>query len=177
MKIILGADHGGWRMKEEIKRWLKNEGHEVLDRGAFEKDDNDDYVDFAVLVAKELEKNSKAKGILFCRNGFGMVIAANRFSWVRCGLGFDKGAVERGRMDDDINCLAIPADYVDLKKVKEMIGVFLKTKFSEEERYKRRLDKLRHLSLQDDFDFFEKIRKSGRQIDGVSYIRKMRDSR
>lgn len=174
MKIILGADHGGWQMKEKVKRWLSGE---VKDMGALEENKNDDYVDFAVLVAKELEKNSESKGILFCRNGFGMVIAANRFSWVRCGLGFDVGAVEKGRMDDDINCLAIPADYVDLKKVKEMIGVFLKTKFSEEERYKRRLDKLRHLSLQDDFDFFEKIRKSGRQIDGVSYIRKMRDSR
>ncbi|MBU1256621.1 RpiB/LacA/LacB family sugar-phosphate isomerase [Patescibacteria group bacterium] len=148
MKIILGADHGGWQVKEDVKKWLARlrQGYgEVKDMGAMEEIQEDDYVDFAVLVAKELEKNSEAKGILFCRNGFGMVIAANRFSWVRCGLGFDKGAVERGRMDDDINCLAIPADYVDLEKVKEMIEVFLKTKFSEEERYKRRLDNLKHL--------------------------------
>jgi ribose 5-phosphate isomerase B len=142
MKIILGADHGGWQMKEEVKGWLVGE---VKDVGAVEETQGDDYVDFAVLAAGELEKDENARGVLFCKNGFGMVIVANRFAGVRCGLAFDKRAVEKGRSDDDINCLAIPSEYVSLEEVKEMIDVFLKTKFSGEERYKRRLDKLKQI--------------------------------
>lgn len=142
MKIILGADHGGWQMKEGVKKWLEEKGHEVVDVGAKEEVQSDDYVDYAALAANELQESDKVKGFLFCRNGFGMVIAANRFSGVRCGLGFDVKAVEKGRTDDDINCLAFPADFVDLEVVKEMIGVFLETELNGDERYKRRLLKL-----------------------------------
>ena len=145
MKIILGADHGGWQMKEEIRMWLTRlrQGYgEGKDMGAIKQNPNDDYVDFAVLVAKELDKDGEAKGLLFCRNGIGMVITANRFGGVRCGVGFNVQAVEKGRSDDDINCLAIPSEYVSLEMVKEMIEVFLKTEFKMEERYERRLLKL-----------------------------------
>jgi ribose 5-phosphate isomerase B len=142
MKIVLGGDHGGWKMKEELKVWLREERHEVIDVGALKENLDDDYVDFAILVAEELKKDEEAWGVLFCRNGFGMVIAANRYKNVRCGFGFDEKAVARGRNDDDINCLAIPADYVSLDQVKEIIKAFLETKFSGEERYQNRLEKL-----------------------------------
>lgn len=142
MKIVLGADHGGWQMKEEVGGWLKNEGHEVVDVGAVEENMGDDYVEFAELAVRELEKDGQIRGILFCRNGFGMVIAANRFKNVRCGFGFNERAVEKGRVDDDTNYLAIPADYVDFLQAKEMIKIFLETKFSGKERYRRRLKKL-----------------------------------
>jgi ribose 5-phosphate isomerase B len=142
MKIVLGADHGGWQMKEDVKEWLGEKGYEVKDVGAKEKVQDDDYIDFAVLAVKELQEADKTKGFLFCRNGFGMVIAANRFGGVRCGLGFDAKAVEKGRMDDDINCLAFPADYVELESVKEMIEIFLETELNEDEKYKGRLSKL-----------------------------------
>ena len=148
MKIMLGADHGGWQMKEDVKGWVEGarlrQGYgEVKDVGAVKEDLNDDYVDFAMEVARELEKDGGVRGVLFCKNGFGMVITANRFGGVRCGVAFDVGAVRRGRTDDDINCLAVPAEYVELDKVKEMIKVFLETKFNGEERYERRLSKLK----------------------------------
>jgi len=149
MKIVLGADHGGWQMKEQVKDWLMDkilkqvqDDSAVVDVGATEKVEGDDYVDYAVEAVREIEKDDENRGVLFCRNGFGMVIAANRFKGVRCGLAFNVEAVRRGRVDDDINCLAIPADYVDLEQVKKMIEVFLKTKFSREERYERRLSRL-----------------------------------
>lgn len=147
MRIVLGADHGGWQVKEDVRNWLITGGYEVIDVGARELQSNDDYVEYAVLLAKELEKDGRARGVLFCRNGFGMVIAANRFKNVRCGLGFDKKAVEKGRLDDDVNCLAIPAEYVKIKKIKKMIEVFLETGFSGKERYKRRLSKLKRLDI------------------------------
>jgi len=142
-RIVLGADHGGFLMKEKLKKWLKKkESLGVFDVGALKMDKKDDFVDYAVLVAGELEENSGAKGILFCRNGFGMVMAANRFLGVRCGLGFNIEVVKKGRNDDDINCLAIPADYINFEKLVKMVEAFLKTKYSGEERFRRRLFKL-----------------------------------
>ncbi|KKW02650.1 MAG: Sugar-phosphate isomerase, RpiB/LacA/LacB family [Candidatus Beckwithbacteria bacterium GW2011_GWC2_49_11] len=145
MKIILGADHGGFELKEEIKKWLAEQNYEVLDVGAERLEPEDDFVDYAVLVAREVASDSETLGILFCRNGYGMMIAANRFPGVRCGEAFDIGAVARGRTDDDINCLSVPADYIKNDNVRKMIEVFLETKFSGEEKYKRRLGKLESL--------------------------------
>lgn len=145
MKVILGADHGGFVLKETIKRWLVEIGIDVEDVGAEELSMGDDYVDHGIQVARELERGEKSRGLLFCRNGFGMMITANRFSRVRCGLAFDVEAVKRGRRDDDINCLAVPADYIGIEKTKQMIKTFLEEPFSEEDRYKRRLDKLEFL--------------------------------
>jgi ribose 5-phosphate isomerase B len=74
-----------------------------------------------------------------------MLIAANRFTGARCGLGVDVEMVRKGRCDDDINCLSIPADYIDLEQAKKLVDVFLAEKFSEEEKYRRRLYKLEML--------------------------------
>lgn len=145
MRIVIGADHGGFTLKEEVKKWLLAQNYEVLDVGAEKLSEDDDFVDYAELVAEEVAGSEDVRGILFCRNGFGMMIAANRFSGVRCGEAFDEAAVKRGRTDDDINCLSVPSDYLKGDEVKKMIEVFLKTEFSGEERYKRRLWKLEML--------------------------------
>ena len=142
MRIFVGADHGGYELKETVKDWYRSWRNEVTDVGAGSLDEEDDFIDYATLVAKEVRKNKEDRGILFCRNGFGMMITANRFAGIRCGLAFDKKAVERGRSDDDINCLAIPVDYLSEDDVKEMIRVFLETQFGGEERFVRRLKKL-----------------------------------
>src|SRR3990167_4816463 len=145
MRIILGSDHGGYELKEEIKRWLVGQKHKVSDVGAEKLEPEDDYVDYAALVAEEVAGNDDARGILFCRNGYGMMIVANRFQGVRCGEAFDIEAVKGGRTDDDINCLSVPSDYIKDGDVKKMIEVFLATEFSKEERYLRRLWKLETL--------------------------------
>ena len=151
MKIILGADHGGFELKEEIKKYLGDKKIKVADVGAEKLDEQDDFVDYAELVASEVSggddsaSSPQVMGILFCRNGFGMMIAANRVPGVRCGLGIDEKMVKAGRNDDDINCLAIPADYLKLDEVKKIVDTYLETKFSGEERFKRRLYKLEML--------------------------------
>lgn len=144
MKIYLGADHGGFKLKEEIKKWLIEKKFKVEDVGAVKLDEEDDFVDYAELVANEVA-GTDDRGILFCRNGFGMTMAANRFTGVRCGIGVDVEMIKKGRSDDDINCLSIPADYIDLEKTKKIIDTFLTERFSEDERYKRRLYKLEML--------------------------------
>ena len=144
MRVILGADHGGFELKEKIKLWLEEEHYEVVDVGAESLAEDDDFVDYAKAAVQEA-RDREDRIVLLCRNGFGMCIAANRFTGVRCGLGFDVEAVRRGRTDDDINCLAIPAEYIDFGLAAEIIKVFLKERFSEEERYKRRINKLDNL--------------------------------
>lgn len=142
MKIYLGADHGGFELKEKVKERLMTEGHEVVDIGAKQKIDEDDYVDYASVVGEELGFEQDAFGILFCRNGVGVSIVANRFPAVRCALGFDVNQIEKARNDDDVNCLAIPADYMDEEKAFAVIDAFLKAKFSGEDKYVRRLEKM-----------------------------------
>lgn len=146
MRVILGADHGGFELKEKIKAWLVEEGYSVEDVGAGSLVPDDDYVDYARMAIKKAGSNGD-KVVLFCRNGFGMSITANRFAGVRCGVAFDEEAVVKGRNDDDINCLSIPADYMDMEKVKRMIDIFLKENFSGIERYSRRIMKLDSIIL------------------------------
>lgn len=141
MHVILGADHGGFKIKEEIKQQLLSEGYEVIDVGATSLVQDDDFVDYAKAAVKEVA-SSNDRIILFCRNGFGMAIAANRFTGIRCGTAFGIEAVAKGRTDDDINCLSVPSDYMDKKMIEEMIKVLLNEKFAGDENYKRRIMKL-----------------------------------
>lgn len=141
MRVILGSDHRGFLLKEKIKQWLLGEDYLVVDVGATSLVPDDDYVDFANAAVKEVTTNDD-RIVLFCRNGFGMTIAANRFVGVRCGLAFNDKAVSKGRTDDDINCLSIPTDYVDDASVKKMIKTFLTQNFTSTDNYKRRINKL-----------------------------------
>ncbi len=131
-------------MKESTKKWLVEEGYTVEDVGSHDLKAEDDYVDFAKEAVRAVT-SSGDRVVLFCRNGFGMVIAANRFAGIRCGLGFEVEAVRKGRIDDDINSLSIPSDYVDEVSVRRMIEIFLKEEFSREDKYKRRIMKLDNL--------------------------------
>jgi ribose 5-phosphate isomerase B len=144
MKVIMGADHGGFEMKEKMKAWLVEEGFLVKDVGAPSLTPGDDFVDYAKAAVQEAT-SSDDRIILFCRNGFGMAIAANRFVGVRCGMAFNEEAVRKGRLDDDINGLSIPADYIDDILAQRMIGVFLKEDFSRKDFYMRRIMKLDNL--------------------------------
>lgn len=141
MKVILGADHGGVEVKEKVKTWLVGKEYEVVDVGATFLTPGDDFVDYAKAAVKE-GRSTSDRIILFCRNGFGMAIAANRFVGVRCGIAFDEVAVLKGRHDDDINALSIPSDYIDELAVKKMIETFLNEEFSRTDLYQRRIMKL-----------------------------------
>ena len=82
---------------------------------------------------------SRTRGILLCGSGVGVDIVANKFKHIRSGLAVDPEQIEKARMDDDINVLSIPADYIDEENAKLIIKLFLETPFSKEEKKKRRL--------------------------------------
>jgi ribose 5-phosphate isomerase B len=148
MVIYIGADHKGFDLKEIIKKDLTNAGYMVNDVGNFKKDELDDYVDFASAVALKVSLEFEtSKGILFCGSGVGVSVVANKFRNVRCGLIFDSNQAFDAKNDDDINILAIPADYVDENTAKKIVVTWLQTPFSKEERHQRRLDKISFLEL------------------------------
>lgn len=140
--LYIGADHGGFLLKEKLKEWFKEVGYHGQDLGASKLNEEDDFIDYGLDVGQMVAVATDAMGIVICRNGVGMDIVANRFKEVRCVLGFDEGQVERARADDDVNVLALPADYIDFELAKKLVKKFLDTKFSGESRYKRRLAKL-----------------------------------
>jgi ribose 5-phosphate isomerase B len=140
MKIYLGADHGGYPLKEKVSRWLFAWGYTFTDLGAEKLDPHDDYTVYAQKVASLVGKEEGAKGILLCRSGVGVDVVANKFDGVRASVGKNKEQVEAGRNDDDMNILVLAADYTKEAEAKEMLKAFLETKFSGKARFEKRLD-------------------------------------
>jgi len=146
MKVYLGADHRGFKLKEELKIWLAENDIAGEDLGADKLNPNDDYPIFAEKVARsvsaDLEKNLKSRGIVICGSGVGVDIVANKFHHVRSGLAVSPKQIEEARGDDDINILSIPADFMSGKEAKKIVKIFLETPFSEEEKKIRRLGEI-----------------------------------
>ncbi len=145
MKIYIGADHRGFELKNNLKRWLDENGHATDDMGAYELVAADDYVDFSGMVAEAVSKNSDSRGIVICGSGVGVDIAANKFKGIRCGLGFDAEQVKKAREDDDINILAIASDFTNEMVAEDLIEEFLQTEFNPNENHTRRIEKINQL--------------------------------
>lgn len=142
MKIYIGADHRGFNLKARLHSWLEENGHEVQDIGAFAEDGNDDYPDFAQGVAEAVAKDNEARGLLICGCGAGMSAAANKVPKVRCALLHDAGMVQAARHDDDLNILALGADFIGFEQARPLVLAFMETAFAGDEKYRRRLDKI-----------------------------------
>ena len=145
MQLILAADHGGFQHKEEIKKSLQKYSFQVLDVGAASLDPSDDFPDFAAAAVKKWQEDKSSKILLCCRSGVGMMIAANRFPGIYCGLALTPKQVEAATRDDHLNALALASGYFDLKLQKALIEAFLQTPHSQEERFTRRLTKIDQL--------------------------------
>ena len=128
-------------MKEKIKKWLDEWGHEYQDLGAFEYDQSDDFPVFASKVAESMTEPDD-RGIILCGSGVGVDEVANKFDGIRSGLAINKEQIEAARADDNINVLAIASDYVVEEDAQEILKTFLETEFSDEERFNRRLGEI-----------------------------------
>lgn len=140
MKVFIGADHRGYELKEKLKKELV--GYEIIDCGNNVFDNNDDYPDFGICVGKKVVE-SKGLGIVICGSGVGISIAANKIDGVRCALCWREEVAKQAREHLDANVLALPSDFVNFEEAEEIVKVFLETKFTEEERHKRRIWKLK----------------------------------
>lgn len=146
MAIYIGADHRGFQLKEILKNYLRDKETEVVDMGNENYDENDDYVDFAKLVAEKVaEGPDKNRGILICRSGVGVSIVANKFKGIRCGLIHNVDQAYLAKNDDDINILAFSAEFTNEEDAKNIIDMWLKTPFSGKEKDERRIEKIKEV--------------------------------
>lgn len=143
MIIFIGADHRGFKLKEELKQFISNKGYTVDDKGNDHYDEADDYPDFVGAVAQEVAQDpDNRRGILICGSGVGIDVAANKFSRIRSALANNPDQALSSRNDVDANVLCLAADFLDEEQAKKIVSVWLQTPFSREERHKRRLKKI-----------------------------------
>jgi ribose 5-phosphate isomerase B len=143
MNIYIGADHRGFSLKGQLEAELKNDAYTVIDVGDAEFIKEDDYTDFARAVAENVAKDPMGRrGIVICGSGFGVDIAANKVKGIRAGLAMSSDHIYQGRHDDDVNVLAIAADFINEEDAIKIVKVFLTTPFAKEDRYARRLKKI-----------------------------------
>ncbi|MFH0712298.1 MAG: RpiB/LacA/LacB family sugar-phosphate isomerase [Candidatus Jorgensenbacteria bacterium] len=148
MIIYIGADHRGFELKERIKGFLKDKGYQVADLGNDRYDENDDYPDFAEAVAKKVSLNyESARGILVCSSGVGVDVIANKFQNVRSALVASSDQAFDSRNDDDSNVLSLAATYLKPEDAEKIVLTWIGTPFADEEKFKRRLGKIRNLEL------------------------------
>lgn len=140
--VALGADHGGFPLKEELLPWMKGQGYEVLDVGAHSFDPSDDYPDFAYAVAQAVASGKAPRGIIICGSGVGACIAANKVPGVRAGICHDTYSAHQGVEHDDMNVLCLGARIIGGALAVELVTAFLNARFSGEERHARRLRKV-----------------------------------
>ena len=136
--IAIGSDHGGYELKKYIIESIPE--IEFQDYGTF-SDNPIDYPDIAFSVAKDVAKGIAEKGILICKTGVGMSIAANKVKNIRCALCFNPKIGEMAKRHEDANIIALGADYITKEDALETINNWLKVKF-EGERHQRRIDKI-----------------------------------
>ncbi|MEE9523966.1 MAG: ribose 5-phosphate isomerase B [Thermodesulfovibrionales bacterium] len=142
MKVVIGADHGGFDLKEKLKPYITQIGYTVTDVGA-SSDKPSDYPDFAALVSEKIMSKGADKGIVICGSGVGACVAANKFPGIRASVCHDTYSAHQGVEHDDMNVLCLGARIVGENLAKDIVKSFLEAQFaSEVDRYQRRLKKV-----------------------------------
>lgn len=141
MRVVLGSDHAGFEMKRDISEYVRGLGHQVVDVGAHDASPSD-YPDFAEAVGKAIIEGKGDRGILICGSGVGASIAANKIAGIRAGLCHDCYSAHQGVEHDDMNVLVLGARIIGAALARDLAGVFLQARFSNEERHLRRLSKV-----------------------------------
>jgi ribose 5-phosphate isomerase B len=141
MKIALGSDHAGYKIKELIKEYLTRKKIGFRDFGTG-SEVSVDYPDFAHPVAEAVAKGEFDRGILVCGSGVGMSIAANKHKGIRAVLVHDTYTAKQSREHGDANVLALAGKKLTRAKANKIVDVWLHTEFSGEERHQRRIDKI-----------------------------------
>jgi len=145
-KIILATDHAGFKLKEEIKKYLTEKGMEVEDMGTHTLNPKDDYPDFIIPAAKKVAKD-QSRGIIFGASGQGEAIAANKVKGIRAALYYGKNIdiVKLSRTHNNTNILSLGAKFLSKEEAIKAVETWINTDFSNEERHIRRIKKISKL--------------------------------
>lgn len=156
MKVFVGSDHAGFGLKEKLIPYLKELGHEVEDKGSFEYNEEDDYPDFIIPVAREVSMHpNEVRGIVLGGSGQGEGMAANKFRNVRATVYYGQGQcvvpeehesiIRISRADNNANILSLGARFITEEEMKEVVKEWLITPFKDTEKYKRRIAKMERI--------------------------------
>jgi RpiB/LacA/LacB family sugar-phosphate isomerase len=144
MHVVLGSDHAGFEMKQQISSYVQSLGHDVLDVGAHSSAPSD-YPDYAEALASAILKKQAERGILICGSGVGASVAANKIPGIRAGLCHDGYSAHQGVEHDNINILVLGARVIGIELARDLVAIYLKAAFSGDERHLRRLSKVQLL--------------------------------
>jgi len=145
-RIVIGADHGGYELKDVVRDFLEQQKYDVIDVGTFSAD-SVDYPDYAAKVGQTILDGKADLGIMICGSGVGACVAINKMPGIRAGLCHDTFSAHQGREDDDVNVLCLGARVIGHQLALEIVKTFLNAKFSGLERHVRRLSKVHELEL------------------------------
>jgi ribose 5-phosphate isomerase B len=141
VRVYIGSDHAGFKVKQKIKEYLKMRGIAYEDISP-ELIEGDDYPDYAFKVAEKVSRSKDSRGILVCGTGSGMCIAANKIKGIRAATIYDKYSATMSRKDNNVNVACLRARRFFPRLDIRLIDLWLNTEFSHEERHKRRLAKI-----------------------------------
>jgi len=144
MNITIGSDHAGFELKQMLIDHLRQCGHQLNDVGAYGTAPVD-YPDYAEAVALAVLEGRSERGILICGSGVGASVAANKLPGIRAGLCHDGYSAHQGVEHDDLNLLVLGARVIGVELAKDLCTTFLNARFTNEERHRRRLEKIRAL--------------------------------
>lgn len=141
--LFIASDHGGFQLKKRLVRYLENDLKlSVTDLGPHEFVDGDDYPDYAIPLAEKVTETN-GRGILICKNGVGVCMAANKVPGIRAGISYNLMAAESMRNDDDTNVMCLASHLSSDDHAMLMVKKWLETEFGEDARYVRRLEKVK----------------------------------
>ena len=141
--IAIGADHGGYKLKEEIKKYLDEKEIEYVDVGTY-SEERTDYPIFAQQVAEKMQSRECDKGILVCRSGYGMTVVANKYKGIRAASIHDAESAKFAKADDDINVITLGGDYLTVNEAICIIRNWIATDFKGG-RYQERLEMIEEI--------------------------------
>lgn len=141
MKVAIASDHAGFSLKEILRKFLEVENHQIVDVGTYSSTAVD-YPDFAEKISAVILKNEATRGVLICGSGVGASVAANKIRGIRAGLCHDTYSAHQGVEHDAMNVLVLGARVVGEELAKELVKAFLAAEFSDEDRHRRRLEKV-----------------------------------
>ncbi|MEJ2555067.1 MAG: RpiB/LacA/LacB family sugar-phosphate isomerase [Anaerolineae bacterium] len=139
MRIGIAADHGGFALKEELAKALRDIGYEVVDFGAKSLAPDDDYPDYVVPLSRAVAQGEVARGVAICGSGVGACVAANKVPGVRAGLIHDVYSARQGVQDDNMNVICLGGRVIGYELAWDLVQAFLAARFRDTERYRRRL--------------------------------------
>jgi ribose 5-phosphate isomerase B len=141
MRIVVGADHAGFELKQKMVGYLRQLGHDVIDKGT-DSDRPVDYPDFAEAVGKAIIQGEAQRALLICGSGVGASVAANKIPGIRASVCHDTYSARQGVEHDDMNILVLGARVIGVELARELVNNFLAGKYSSEERHRRRVAKI-----------------------------------